>query len=713
LVEESLHTARWDLVWGALALVSCGGAQSGLTPLPDAGVDGTSSVEGGGGVEGGGIVGSPLVISTATRTPRVTTLSVNYWMWSPTYGDNVAGTETLVLPLAAAVLRVGGYNNDANTPDPFDDAQLDTAVSYARAIGAEPLIQVPHLDDVNGLPATADEAAAMVRYANVTMGYGIKYFSVGNEPDIYAASGSLTDSTQPAIPGYTPADFCASAETYVAAMKAVDPTIQIVGPDLAYQYQPGADWLTPILTTCGDLFDIVSIHRYPFEAAQATLTAAAADPAAFRDVVTSVRGILQATGYGDKPLALTEMNVVYDATTCVLGASPRTVGSALWMADSIGTAIESGLWTSAVWDISDSDGYALGLIGAAPAHAPRPEYYAYQLYAEHFGPTLLDVTTMPAGVSAHASRNEADDGTEAIVVNWNTEPVSLAFQVTGLATVPPVTTFVLPAVSMAAVEIPDGRAASAWGYGDAEQQSGAAPQPLTPGVAPAGVADGGTAGDAGVLVGSGCGDAAVICPEVILPSPDITTLGQASGTTLTYGAGPDAWGSYTYAASGQTAPTATVTPDGDGIQISGAFVPPVEANADYMGVGLFFDSASCIDASAYTGLEFDFSGDLGGCSLAFGASFAGDFSTANGPRGSCSGPSSSCYGPLASVVPTAADAQALQVLQVPFSSLAGGMPIGTLDPTTIVSIEWQLGGPVGVDAGGCAANFTVENVSFY
>ena len=102
--------------------------------------------------------------------------------------------------------------------------------------------------------------------------------------------------------------------------------------------------------------------------------------------MTSVRGILQATGQGAKPLALTEMNVVYDATFCVLEASPGTVGAALWLADGLGTANELGLWTSAVWDISDDDGYALGLIGPAPGHTPRPAYYAYALFADHFGP---------------------------------------------------------------------------------------------------------------------------------------------------------------------------------------------------------------------------------------------------------------------------------------------------------------------------------------
>src|ERR1022692_3346554 len=166
----------------------------------------------------GGPPATPVVISTATRTPRTTTWSVNYWQWMPAFGDDITGTDTLVAALKPAIMRIGGYNNDANTPQPFDNAQLDKAIAYARAIGAEPLIQVPHLADTSGQPPTPATAAAMVTYANVTMGYGIKYFSVGNEPDLYADQGSLTDATMPAIPGYTPAEYCTSVTAYVAAM---------------------------------------------------------------------------------------------------------------------------------------------------------------------------------------------------------------------------------------------------------------------------------------------------------------------------------------------------------------------------------------------------------------------------------------------------------------------------------------------------------------
>ena len=669
----------------------------------------------------GGIAPSPLVVSTATRTPRTTATGVNYWLWMPAFGDDVTGTSTLAAALKPTVMRVGGYNNDANTQDPFDDAAFDTAVAYARAIGAEPIIQVPLLADVSGKPPTAATAAAMVTYGNVTNSYGLKYFSIGNEPDLYASQGLVADSTQPAIPGYTPADFCATARAYVTAMKAVDSTIKIVGPELSWKYIAGSganDWLTPILTSCGDLFDVVSIHRYPFEAAQATLAAAKADAASFRNVMTSVRGILQATGQGAKPLALTEMNVVYDATFCVLDASPGTVGAALWLADGLGTANQLGLWTSAVWDISDDDGYALGLIGPAPGHTPRPAYYAYALFADHFGPTLVEVSSAPDGVNAYASRNQADDTTEIILVNWNRSPAPLAFSVGGLTTAPSPVTFVLPAVSIAAVEIPDHGAASAWAYSEAQRETASGPQALTPGTAGSGAAtDGGTPGSgaaAGKTVGTSCAtDGAVVCPQLVLASPAITTMGASGTAGLTFGAGAAKWQSYAYAAPGQMVPTVTLTPDGTGMQIAGGFTPPVSGN--WEGAGLFFDGTSCVDGSKYTGVQFDFAGDLGGCALAFGASFSGDSSRTDNPgRGSCPGTSSACYGPLAPVATAATpDAATATTIKVPFSALAGGSPVSKLDPATIVDVEWQLSAPTGADGGSCSANFTVKNVAFY
>jgi len=635
-------------------------------------------------------------------------------MWSPTYGDDVAGTETLVADLKPSFMRVGGYNNDANIPDPFDDAQLDTMVAYARAIGAEPILQVPVLGDTTGQQPTAATAAQMVTYANVTRGYGIKYFSVGNEPDIYDQQAS---AAAPSRPGYTAADYCTTTAAFVAAMKAVDPSIQIVGPDLSWKYQAGNgtnDWLTPILQTCGSLLDVVSIHRYPFEAAAATLPAAQADRTAFRQLIASVRGIMSATGQGGKPLALTEMNVAYDATSCVLGASPATVGGALWMADALGSAVDLGLWTSAVWDISDDESYALGLIGPMPGHVPRPAYYAYQLYADHFGPSLAGVSSAPSGVSAYATRNQANDATDVIYVNWNSADVGVQVQVTGLATAPASPTFRLPGQSMGAIEVPDSGDATAWTYGETERAAMAGIQPLAPGTAPAAsLAAAGTG--AGHVVGSGCrSDGGFVCSSTPVSDVAITTAGKSGTDGPSFGSGSNAWDTYSYAAPGQTPPVGTVTSDGSGLRIQGGFVPPVSASANYAGFGLYYSSTMCLNASAYTGVQFELTGSLGGCLLGVSVGFSGDTSPQNdATHGGCQ--ASTCYGPAADVTsqaPGAADAGV--AVKVPFSSMTGGMPIVGVDPTTIVDVQWQLSTRLGAaDAGGCSADFTVENVSFY
>jgi hypothetical protein len=51
---------------------------------------------------------------------------------------------------------------------------------------------------------------------------------------------------------------------------------------------------------------------------------------------------------------------------------------------------------------------------------------------------------------------------------------------------------------------------------------------------------------------------------------------------------------------------------------------------------------------------------------------------------------------------------------VPFNVLAGGMPISSIDPRTLLTVQWQLSSRAGTtDGGACSANFTVENVKFY
>jgi hypothetical protein len=273
-------------------------------------------------------------------------------------------------------------------------------------------------------------------------------------------------------------------------------------------------------------------------------------------------------------------------------------------------------------------------------------------------------------------------------------------------------TFVLPPESMAAVEIPDIGAPKAWTYGETQRRLASGPQVLAAGIGgPGATTDAGATVGAGKAVGMGCSpDGSFSCSSVVLTDPAITLLGTMKGAAMSFGSGNNTWGSYTYAATGQSAPTATVTSDGNGIQIVAAFVDPIDPNNNYEGVGLYFNSSQCVNVSAYLGVKFDLEGDLGGCSLALGATATGDITPSeDSQRGGCSGTSSTCYGASASVVTNGATA-----IVVPFSTLTGGRPVSTLDPSSLVNVQWQLAGPTSsANAGGCAANITVSNVSFY
>ena len=452
--------------WGAGILMFCLMPACAKAPQPRTGPDWT-----------GGAGGGTIVISGATPIAASGTIGVNYWLWPATWGDTVAATEPKIAALAPRLIRIGGHNNDNNMPEHFDAAELDRAMAYAAAVGAEPILQVPLLADETGVRPTATDAAAMVTMANVTGQYGVKYFSIGNEPDLYP-------DQETALAGYTAIDYCADAKAFVPAMKAVDPTIKIVGPDLSWKYQSGTnDWLTQILTDCGDLFDVIAVHRYPFAPEAATLANARQDASTYRTTIAHLRAILTSTGFGDKPLAITETNITYDGEPAksTLDASPGTVPAGLWTADLVGVSLSENLWTTLYWSISET--WTLGLI-TPDSRAPRPAYHALRLWAEHgAGASNLSVVSAPKGVNVYAMRDDASALTRLMIVNWNATAQDLSLMLTDTPNVSPLASVTVAGQSMTAVELADTGAASAWTYGPDQATAGGDAIPLE--VAPA------------------------------------------------------------------------------------------------------------------------------------------------------------------------------------------------------------------------------------
>lgn len=405
----------------ALCLAACdstsGGGDGGGT---SGGGDGGSTP----GVGGGG-ANQSLSVTISGTDPRPVSphfFGQNYWSWVKAWGNPVASTADFVSDMNLGMLRAGGANNETGEPEPFSLEEIDTFVAFSETIGAEPLLQISVIDDHEGEPATAESAAAVVEYVNDTQGYGIEYFSIGNEPDLYTEQGLAPSD-------YTAEDACTTFAEYAEAMRAVDPDIKILGPELSWKYTSGNDWLTPFLEGCGDSLDVVAVHRYPFAPDACTERAAYSDASSLRRAIQNLRGILEATGQGDKPLAITEANITWDGepVKSIHPASPGTFPAGLWVADNLGVGLEEELYNLSFWSLSE--GWTLGFFDGAE---PRPAAHVLRLFATRFGTEVLDVTGATSEVSIYAGRDAERATTTLFLVNKSESSYDVTVNLTDL-----------------------------------------------------------------------------------------------------------------------------------------------------------------------------------------------------------------------------------------------------------------------------------------
>jgi alpha-L-arabinofuranosidase len=137
--------------------------------------------------------------------------------------------------------------------DPLD---FDEFMRLTRTVNGEPVLVVAYDSwskpaQSNGSAPSKDQllenARQWVRYANVTKGYGVKYWEIGNESY---------------LPGYnsnyiSPDTYAQDVITFSQAMKSIDPSIKI----LANGNDP--DWWRIVLTEAGSAIDLLSVHSYP------------------------------------------------------------------------------------------------------------------------------------------------------------------------------------------------------------------------------------------------------------------------------------------------------------------------------------------------------------------------------------------------------------------------------------------------------------------
>jgi hypothetical protein len=260
-----------------------------------------------------------------------------------------------------AIVRFGGIAADRNKPTNFQYIKM---IDSVRAKGMEPILQVPF----HSGQYTAQQAAAIVQYVNVTKGKNIKYWIIGNEPDL---GYSYTNAAQVA----------AYFRPFASAMKAVDPTILTIGPETAWYNSSIIDGLTtpggPDDITGKDAngrfyCDIISFHYYPFNGTQTRAqvitklisAGGLSDKLALLNArLANCNAVHNRTGQYALRSAITEANVNYQNNSAdnLNGSGSNSFIGGQFVAEMLSVGMKNNVNFINIWSVVEGNNTALNI----------------------------------------------------------------------------------------------------------------------------------------------------------------------------------------------------------------------------------------------------------------------------------------------------------------------------------------------------------------
>ncbi len=321
-----------------------------------------------------------------------TAFGINTATWDGNLFDQ--GIPTKLRALGMKVLRwPGGSFSDTFNWSTAKFA-FDQFVALAKKAGAQPLLTV------NYGTGTPQEAAAWVKYANVTKKYGIQYWEIGNE--IYGDGEYQNVSWEQNLHKHKgPHGYGVNALEYIRAMRAVDPHIHIgvvltvpgVWPSGIAPY-----WDRTLLPVVAKNINFVVLHWYAQNPGKESDSGLLASTSAIPGYMAQVRSYLaKYAGANAK-----NIQVFVDETNSVsFNPGKQTVGlvNALFLANDYMTWLQNGAANVDWWDLHNSietgnnvsqslygnaqygdygilsSGESKGGISEPPLNTPFPPYY--------------------------------------------------------------------------------------------------------------------------------------------------------------------------------------------------------------------------------------------------------------------------------------------------------------------------------------------------
>jgi len=277
---------------------------------------------------------------------------------------------------------------------------------------------------------SASQAADIVEFINDTHGRNVKYWSIGNEPD-HDGSPYPQPESAAYIAGYL--------KEFASAMKAVDPSIKIMGPETAW-YNEG---IIHALTDCGGAYDvtgqdihgryyldIISFHHYGFgggsDQTRANVIAKLMDTNGFNARLTTLKNRLATcdsahsrTGGNALKIAVTEANVDYynptgDGLSGVGAAS--FLGGQYW-AELMGIAMSHGVNFVTFWSVVEGNIPELELGYIDADGSLRSTYHHFSMMSKNFRGNAVTAADNRANVKAFAAK----DTDQVVVLLLNQE----------------------------------------------------------------------------------------------------------------------------------------------------------------------------------------------------------------------------------------------------------------------------------------------------
>ncbi|MEO3876409.1 cellulose binding domain-containing protein [Nonomuraea sp. B12E4] len=396
---------------------------------------------------------TPVAVTVNARAALAavpeTGIATNHAIW-----DTNLGTDETADRLKAAGVKLlrypgGSYSDiyhwaDHTAPGGYvaPNTGFDTFMAGVRRTGAQAMVTA------NYGTGTAEEAAAWVRYANVTKRYGVKYWEIGNENYGNGHYGTAWEADDHA--DKSPAEYARHVVAYADAMKAADPKIKIGAvlttsanwPDGLVGTGDDGTWNKVVLSAAGHKIDFVVVHWYP-----GALDRTGHVP----DMIQLTREqIAKYAGAGSERIgiAMTEFN------TGSSSAGTTTQPGALAAADAYATLLANGVFAVNWWNVHNGIGSVtqvegqtdygdFGLLSSAtctsdgsvcePAlNTPFAPYYALQMMSlfARPGDRFIRAATGQADVVAHAVRR-ADGDVAVLLINTSSgtaHPVSIDYE---------------------------------------------------------------------------------------------------------------------------------------------------------------------------------------------------------------------------------------------------------------------------------------------